>query len=546
MKKWIKITAILVVLIIIIIVALSSVLGTGNYEDNNPTHLVVTVPGHDGEPKNGFDPLTGWGCGHLNFNPLIQSTLLTSDENGNFINDLATNYTISPDGLRWTVNIRDDVKFSDNTRLTAKDVAFTFNTAKTSNSQLDITNLDNATAVNNTTVIFTLKKPQSTFIYNLRYVGIVKSDGYNNTTYGSHPIGSGPYKLKEWDKGQQAILEVNDNYYGKKPYFTQITMLFPQENTAFELVKSGQADVVQASFTSLNQSADGYTLKNFTSCRAQGISLPYLNDTGLKTDNNHSVGNNVTADPAIRKALNIGINRDEIVNSVYKGYGVADYTGVDSLRYYNSNATLKDNNITRAKEILDENGWIDSNGDGIREKNGVNASFKLYYSSSDQSRQSLATVVAEQAKTLGINIELVGTDWDTIYENMYSSAVLMQQSSDDPYRNIYQQYHSKENFTEDDYMNPNAYNNTLVDEKLEEAMETTSMNDSYKYWQTAAYMDNGEGFGPNGDCPWLWVADYNYCYFVRDDIDMGYNPDMGQDYMVNICNWTRTNNTKHQ
>lgn len=487
--------------------------------------------------------MTGWGCGHLNFNPLIQSTLLTSDENGNFVNDLATGYNISSDGLKWTVNIRNGVKFSDNSSLTAKDVAFTFNTAKTSNSQLDISNLDKATAVNDTTVEFTLKEPQSTFVYNLRYVGIVKSDGYNNTTYGSNPIGSGPYKLKQWDKGQQAIFEVNDNYYGKKPYFKQITMLFPDEDTAFELVKSGQADVVQAPFTSLNQSVDGYELVNYTSPRAQGLSLPYANDTGIKTDQGHAVGNNVTGDPAIRKALNIGINREQILNSVYKGYGTTDFTGVDSLPYANDNAKVQDNNPEQAKQILESAGWTDTNGDGIREKDGKNASFKLYYNSEDQARQSLATVVSEQAKDIGINIELVGTDWDTIYQNMYSNAVLMQQSSDDPYRNIYQQYHSKENFTEDDYMNPNEYNNTQVDEKLDQAMQSTNLNESYKDWEDAAYIGNNSGFGPNGDAPWLWVADYNYCYFVRDGVNMGHQPSMGQDYMVNICDWTRDNNT---
>ena len=65
-----------------------------------------------------------------------------------------------------------------------------------------------------------------TFIYDLRYVGIVPSDSYNNETYGEQPIGTGPYVLDHWDKGQQAIFKINDNYYGEKPYFTQITMLF--------------------------------------------------------------------------------------------------------------------------------------------------------------------------------------------------------------------------------------------------------------------------------------------------------------------------------
>ncbi|WP_455645414.1 ABC transporter substrate-binding protein [Methanosphaera sp.] len=540
MNKKIKI---IIAAIIIIIIAAVGYAAVNSSTDDDPTHLVVTANGHAGEPETGFDPLTGWGCGHLNFNPLIQSTLLTSDENGNFVNDLATNYSISSDGLTWTVDIRDDVLFSDNSSLTAKDVAFTFNEAKTSNSQLDITNLDSATAVNDTRVEFKLAKPQSSFIYHLRYIGIVKADGYDNATYGSNPIGSGPYKLKQWDKGQQAIFEVNENYYGKKPYFTQLTMLFPEEDTAFQYVKSGQADVVQAPFTSLNETVDGYKLIEYDSPRAQGLSLPFMNNTGLTTDQGNPVGNNVTADLAIRKALNIGIDRQSIIDSVYKGHGKIDYTGADSQLFANEEAKITDNNTEEAKQILENAGWVDTNGDGIREKDGQNASFKLYYSSSDQARQSLATVISEQAKELGINIELVGTDWDTIYQNMYSQAVLMQQSSDDPYRAVYQQYHSKESFVEDDYMNPNEYNNSAVDAVLEQAMSATSQDEANKLWAKAAYISSDSGYGANAEAPWLWVADYNYCYFVKDGINMGTAPTMGQDYMENICDWTRENTT---
>jgi peptide/nickel transport system substrate-binding protein len=92
---------------------------------------------------------------------------------------------------------------------------------------LDLTNLANATAVNSTTVQFHLVEPRSTFIYDLRYLGIVPTE-YNNATYGQHPIGSGPYVLDHWDKGQQAIFKINNNYYDKKPYFTQITLVFPE------------------------------------------------------------------------------------------------------------------------------------------------------------------------------------------------------------------------------------------------------------------------------------------------------------------------------
>ena len=121
--------------------------------------LVVNVYSHTGEPKAGFDPLMGWGCGHVNFEPLIQSTLFKSADDGTIINDLATDYSVSPDARTWTVNIREDVKFTDREKLTAKDVAFTFNSAIGSNSELDMSNLENATALNDTAVDSNSKNP---------------------------------------------------------------------------------------------------------------------------------------------------------------------------------------------------------------------------------------------------------------------------------------------------------------------------------------------------------------------------------------------------
>src|SRR5699024_214861 len=87
--------------------------------------IVSMTPGS--EPAAGFDPLVSWGCGEHVHEPLIQSTLITTDVDLNFQNDLATSYECSEDGLIWTFSIRDDVRFSDGQPLTARDVAFTIN-----------------------------------------------------------------------------------------------------------------------------------------------------------------------------------------------------------------------------------------------------------------------------------------------------------------------------------------------------------------------------------------------------------------------------------
>ena len=92
----------------------------------------------------------------------------------------------------------------------------------------------------------------------------------------------------------------------------------------------------------------------YYSPRTQGITFPYQNATGVKTTGGNDIGNNVTGDVAIRKALNVGINREEIVDSVYKGHAVVEYSGVDHFKYANPNAVVKDNDKKTAKQILEE------------------------------------------------------------------------------------------------------------------------------------------------------------------------------------------------
>ena len=166
-----------------------------------------------GESEEGYDPTLGWG---RYGSPLFQSTLLRRDEDLNIVNDLATDYSVSDDGLTWTMTIRDDAVFSDGEPLTAADVAYTFNKAAESGGLTDVTVLEEAVATDDTTVELRLKQPQSTFVNRLITLGIVPKH-VHGPDYARNPIGSGPYQLVQWDEGQQLIVEANPTYYGEAP-----------------------------------------------------------------------------------------------------------------------------------------------------------------------------------------------------------------------------------------------------------------------------------------------------------------------------------------
>lgn len=505
--------------------------------ETSTDELVAAIGTHGGEPAAGFNPITGWGYNH---EPLIQSTLFKKDSNANLINDLATNYTVSEDGLTWTVKIRNDVKFHDGVPLTAKDVAFTFNTAANASGQVDLSMLEKATALNNETVEFKLNDNQATFINKLVVIGIVPEHAYGEN-YGQNPIGSGPYKFVKWDKGQQVILEANPDYYGETPYFKKLTIVYMQADTAFAAAKSGQIDLAEIPSSYANQNVNGMKIVSLDSIDARGISFPMQANTGKKTENGYTIGNNVTSEAAIRKALNIGIDRQALINGALNGQGQEEFTGVDKVPWGNKEAIFEDGNIDEAKKILSDAGWVDTDGDGIVEKNGQKAEFTLLYAATAQERQALAVSISEEAKKIGISINPEGASWDKIDTLAHSTPIVFGYGSLDP-TDTYLKYYSK-SYDPANYNNIIMYNNSVVDSYLRKAITSFDQNIANENWQLAAW-DGKTGFSEKGDATWMWMATINYVYIVDEDIDMG-TPKIqphGADIFGNILEWKRTEN----
>lgn len=481
----------------------------GKNEEEKKDELVLSI---GGEPDTGFDPTTGWG---RYGSPLFQSTLLKRDQDLNIVNDIATSYEVTEDGKVWTVLLRDDVAFSDGEPLTAKDVKFTFETALNNGSVVDLNVLENVEAVNDTTVRFTLKEPQSTFINTLVVTGIVPEHAYGKD-YAENPIGSGPYQLVQWDKGQQLIVKANPEYYGKKPYFQKVTFLFLNEDATFAAAQAGEVDVaaIPASFS--KQQVPGMKLEAVKSVDNRGIVFPYVKAGGV-TEDGLPIGNDVTADPAIRHAINIAVDRQALIDGVLEGYGTKAYTSVDHLPWWNPETVFEDADADGAQTLLKDSGWKDTDGDGILEKGSLKAEFNLYYPAEDVIRQSLAIAVADMIKPLGINIKVEGASWDTIEQKMYSNAVMMGWGSHDPHE-MYSVYSSK--YAGVDYFNTGFYKNTKVDEYFEKALNSTDLDEAMEYWKKAQW-DGTTGLSAKGDAPWAWLVNIDHLYLVKDGLDIG-------------------------
>lgn len=474
--------------------------------------VIALDPGS--EPEAGFDPAYGWGAGEHVHEPLIQSTLTVTNTDLNIGYDLATGYSVSEDGLTWQVTIRNDVKFTDGEPLTAADVAFTYNTVKETSSVNDFTMLDHAEAADDTTVIFHMTRPFSIWPYTMAEVGILPEHAYDSATYGTEPVGSGRYILKQWDKGQQVILEANPDYYGEAPKMKQVTILFMEEDAAFLAAQSGQVDLAYTSATYSEEEVEGYTLAAYESVDNRGLNLPAIPET---TDSEgRAVGNDFTADVLVRRAINIGVDRQEMIDHVLNGYGSPAYSVCDQLPWYNE-ASEVSYDPEGAAALLDEAGWV-LGEDGVREKDGVQAKMNLLYSNGDSVRQALAADFADQMEELGIICTIEGVGWDTAYDRALSEPLLWGWGAHTPME-LYNIYHTIEGNTVDgkDLAQYSPYANETVDTYMDQALAKSDLEEAYTLWQQAQW-DGTTGVTQEGDIPWVWLVNIDHLYWVRDGL----------------------------
>lgn len=468
--------------------------------------VVVTMPATS-EPASGFDPAFGWGAGEHVHEPLIQSTLVRTNKELEIENDLATEYSCSEDGLTWTVKIRDDVKFTDGEALTASDVAFTYNNCRELSTVNDFTMLKDAVAVDDTTVEFHMNEPYSIWPYTMAIVGIVPEHAYSES-YGQNPIGSGRYIMKQWDKGQQVIFEANPDYYGDAPKIKKLTILFMEEDAALAAAMAGQADVAHTAASYSDQEIDGYSLFRVETVDNRGFNLPV---SVPEEKDGITYGNALTADVNVRRAINLAIDRDEMIQNVLNGYGTKAYSVCDKMPWYNEEA-VTEYDLDAAKALMDEAGWKEGE-DGIREKDGVKAEMTLMFSNGDSVRQALAEDTANQLKELGISVKTEGVGWDTAYDRAQSEPLMWGWGAHTPME-LYNIYHTIKDSGSAEY---SPYANETVDKYMDEALKSSSLEESYDLWKKAQW-DGTTGITQEGDIPWIWLCNVDHLYFVRDGL----------------------------
>jgi len=482
-----------------------------------------------------LDPTLGWGHGNA---PIIQSTLIRYKADMSFEGDLAKGWTISDDGLEYTFVLRNDAFFTDGEAVTAHDAAFTLNKCISDLISADLAYAEKAEAIDDYTLKVTLKRPVSFFLNTLASIGIVPEHAYDEDSYGTAPlVGSGPYKFVEWRKQEQLILEANENYYDGAPEIKNVTIVFMDEDAALAAVKAGVIDAACSAATLADIAIPGYHVLAVDSADNRGFTLPVLPDEGKTTPGGYPYGNNVTCNIEIRKAVAYAIDRELIAQYAVNGYARPAYSENDGMPWNNPDLAIE-TDVDYAKKLLADNGWADSDGDGIVEKDGLKAEFTVIYPAGDSVRQAVGLAAAEQVLQIGVKINVEGTSWDDIAQRMFSDGVIMGWGAATPSESYY--LFRSEGALLDDYYNPEGYMSESTDAYMRSAMQATSAEEANRFWQLAQW-DGESGTSMKGDCPWIWIVNIDHIYFVRDGLSIGEQPIHPHGHSIpliqNLQNW---------
>ena len=488
------------------------------------------------EPTEGFDPMLGWSHGSY---LLLHSPLLKQKADLSWHSYMLENYQHNADGKEWTLTLKKDLKFSDGSPLTAKDVVFSYNNAAASGGKVDMGNFAKAEEIDPLTVKITLSSPQSTFINVLGSLGIVSADKYDAKTYAHNPIGAGPYRLVAFQPGQQLIVEQNPYYAGPKNDYNKMVFVFLDEDAAFAAAQSAQLEVVRIPPAVASHAGDVPNMKLIErySVENRGISFP-IPPAGEKDAQGNPIGNDITSDVAIRKAINYALDRKLLAESVLEGFAVPAYTGVAGLPWNNPKSSFKDGDLDKAKAILEEAGWK-LNKDGLREKNGKVAKLTLWYASGDTTRRDLAQAIRSSLKPLGIEMDLKSGSWETVERHMHANPTLFGWGSLDPMELVHN-YSSKAAGV--GFYNAGYYKNPAVDEIIEAALRQPDQDAAIPLWQQVDW--NGKvGVGIQGDAAWAWLMKVQHIYLSNQCVDLGKSaPEIHGSWSVlnNVDEWKWT------
>lgn len=395
----------------------------------------------------------------------IHESLVKYEGNYVLTPSLATDWSVSDDGLAWTFNLRPNVKWHDGEDFTSEDVKYTYEKvldpetkSVRRNNYVMIESIETPDPLQ---VVFHLNEPHGPFLDKMATIMIMaahleKPDLLE--TYNFSPVGTGPFVFVEWVPDDHVTLKANENYWGGKPAL---------EKVVFKPIPEPSVRAMALSKGEVNYAA-GLTAEDFATLQQNGkvttFSIPQLRYAYLGQNNQHPL----FQDLKVRQAMAHAIDKQTIIDDIMQGAAVPATGMIAPINseWYNPNVKQYEYNPERAKQLLAEAGWTPGD-DGILVKNGQRFSFTTRMDSGNQQGTNQAVLLQNWLKAVGIEMHLEPLDRSLFYDYLdnrdYEGMMLSMGPSPDP--DQYNFWHSSSIWSG---FNDWCYSNSQVDALLEQ------------------------------------------------------------------------------
>ena len=365
----------------------------------------------------GRDPGTAYGYGaHPPLTRILEPLIFRDVELGH-IPGLATSWEVSADGLTWTIQLREGVKFHDGTLFNAEAVKHNLErVAERWPGRFGA--IKSIEAVGEYTVKVIHEEPFVPFHYSLAWPGaaMISPAAIDEEGKVSEPIGTGPFKRVEWVTGEKLVMERNEDYWGEKPKLERVTLkVIPDRTTRIMALEAGEIDMIIDTGGVSPEHVPVLLMHPEIEVLTVSGAVPHY-----MTLNTRSV---FFDDVRVRRAIMHAIDPASIISYALEGYGkvMTTVTPHSEKAWMYPEPLFQFNNPDKARELLQEAGWIDTDGDGIREKDGEKFEITFLLASGLVGRwpyDTIAEIMQAQLQEVGIQLELLTVDTGLWREKM--------------------------------------------------------------------------------------------------------------------------------
>jgi peptide/nickel transport system substrate-binding protein len=519
---------------------------TATPEPSGPRAGGRVVVAHRQEPDRFWPPISGLTVAHEVGGAMNHALVGITDLSEYFpilLEELPTvaNGGISEDSLTWTLKLRDDVTWHDGEPFTSEDVKFTYDMIMMEGT--DVTSrvgwdrIVSSETPDDYTVVFTFDRVDAPFLWRLsrahilpeHILGGLTAEEFNAAEWFRAPVGTGPFMFKEWVAGDHITLVKNPNYFIEgQPYLDEVVYrIVPDANTLLNMSETGEVDVQLRVQDDLAELLDG--MPDVDRITVQSVT-PWL----IWINNNHPFFKDVRT----RQALAYGFDKEIIARGIFRNMSQpADGVISPQLAAYNPDIREFRHDPEAAMALLDEVGWRDEDGDGVREAHGVEGvddgtplSFETANIAGEQIRVQLLSLVDAQWKELGIDASINLVDVGTMFGDMHPNNNFETSYSyigryADP--DIGALYLDREKFGNN--ANYTGYSNPRVDELILASQQTADLEEGAGYLKEAQAIIAEE-------VPQIFIAWRANSTAVNERVK-GYKPAPSHDEMWNIAEW---------